>query len=155
MHSTPTQRSIEWVKNNIKDPRFVMHEIGVAAFDGEVKFNPPENPDHVSHEILECESTQANAIRVKVKRLVSIMKELGHGKIDLIKLDIEGAEYEVIDVLLKSNILPKQLLVEFHHRFPKVGIEKSIGTIKRLRDVGYKILSISETNEEYCFIREE
>jgi hypothetical protein len=41
------------------------------------------------------------------------------------KMDIEGAEYEVLDGLLSSPIKPTQLLVEFHHRFPGIGLEKT------------------------------
>jgi len=39
-------------------------------------------------------------------------------------MDIEGAEYEVIDDLIASGIRPKQILVEFHHRFKNVGVKK-------------------------------
>ena len=33
-------------------------------------------------------------------------------------MDIEGAEYDVIDDILNSNIRIHQILVELHHRFP-------------------------------------
>ncbi len=149
----PTPKSIEWVKRQGFSDRFVMHDYGIAAIDGNVSFSPPENPDHVSHTLLDRPSTKAKAISVPVKRLSTIMKELGHDQIDILKMDIEGAEYDVIKDISKSGIRPLQILVEFHHRFPGVGIKRSKEAIDRLRSMGYQLFSVSTTNEEFCFIR--
>jgi FkbM family methyltransferase len=148
----PTPRSIEWVKRQGFSDRFVMHEYGIAAFDGKVSFNPPENPDHVSYTLLDRPLTEAKAISVPVKRLSTIVKELRHAYIDLLKMDVEGAEYDVIDDISESNIRPQQFVVEFHHRFPGVGVKRTEDAIDRLRAMGYELFSISATNEEFCFI---
>ena len=42
-------------------------------------------------------------INVNVKKLRSIMNELGHTKIDLLKMNIEGSECDVIDDMLKRK----------------------------------------------------
>lgn len=149
----PTPKSIEWVKRQGFSDRFVMHDYGIAAFDGNVSFNPPENPDHVSHTLLDRPSTKAKAISVPVKRLSTIMKELGHDDIHIIKMDVEGAEYDVIHDMSKSDIRPEQILVEFHHRFPSIGIKKTKEAIERIGSMGYCLFSVSATNEEFCFIR--
>lgn len=149
----PTPKSIAWVKKQGFSEKFIMHNYGIAGFDGVVSFNPPDNPDHVSHTILERPTTKSNAISVSVKKLGTIMQELGHSYIDILKIDIEGAEYEVIKDIYNSNIRPKQILIEFHHRFPNVGITKTKEAIDLIRHMGYKLYSVSETNEEYCFIR--
>jgi hypothetical protein len=85
--------------------------------------------------------------------LSSITTKLDHDRIDLLKIDIEGAEYEVLDALLASDIKPTQLLVEFHHRFPGIGIEKTADLSKRLGDAGYKIFAISDIGREVSFLR--
>lgn len=150
----PTPKSIEWVKKQGFPNSFVMHDCGIAAFDGNVSFNPPENPDHVSHTVLSRPSTNSMAITVPVKRLDTIMKELKHSHIDILKMDIEGAEYDVIDDINKSGIRPKQMLIEFHHRFPGVGVQKTRQAIDRIRSMGYHLFAVSDTNEEFCFIRQ-
>lgn len=150
----PTPKSIEWVKRQRLPDRFVLHEYGIAAFDGVVSFNPPENPGHVSHTLLERPSTRAKAISVPVKRLGTIMKELGHDRIDILKMDIEGAEYDVIEDISRSGIRPRQILVEFHHRFPGVAVSRSKEAIEKLRSAGYRLYAVSATHEEFCFIRE-
>jgi hypothetical protein len=46
-----------------------------------------------------------------------------------------------------------QILVEFHHRFKDVGIKKSIEAIDLLNQNGYKIFFVSDSGEEYSFIK--
>ena len=81
------------------------------------------------------------------------MNELGHDGIDILKMDVEGAEYDVITDICQSEIRPQQILIEFHHRFPNVGLAKTRNTIEQIRKMGYKLFSVSTTNEEFCFIR--
>ena len=149
----PTPKSIEWVKRQGFPDRFVMHQYGLAAFDGNASFIPPENPEHVSHTLLDRPLTTAKIISVQVKRLSTIMNELGNDQIDVLKMDIEGAEYDVIEDISKSNIRPQQILVEFHHRFPGVSVKKTKEAISRLRSLGYLLFYVSASNEEFCFTR--
>src|SRR5580704_7277979 len=44
----------------------------------------------------------------------------GHDSIDLLKIDIEGFEYEVLESCLAEGIPIKQLCVEFHDFFPEI-----------------------------------
>ena len=149
----PTPKSIGWVNDQKLPAQFIMHEYGVSNFDGDVLFNPPENPNAVSHTLLERNTTKKHAIALPVKRISSIMSDLGHDKINVLKMDIEGAEYDVIDDLLSSSIFPDQVLIEFHHRFEGVGIDKTKQAVKQLKSVGYKLFAISDSNEDFSFIR--
>jgi len=147
----PTPKSIEWVKDNVSKSEFILHEYGISDFDGEIQFNPPTNPDHISHTILDRNETHKNAITVPVRNLATIMHLLGHNHVDILKMDIEGAEYDVVENMIAAGIFPNQLLIEYHHRFSGVGITKTSDSIQKLREVGYALFSISETNEEYSF----
>jgi len=151
----PTPNSIEWIKSLTLPSTFILHVYGLADFNGEVTFFPPENPEFISHSIIEKTKTKDKAIKVHVKKLKTIMQELGHSHIDILKMDIEGAEYDVIEDIRLSNIRPKQLLVEFHHRFPNIGISKSKQAISNLRKMGYQLFSISTSGEEFSFIFKE
>lgn len=148
----PTPRSIAWVEKQDLPGQFFMHRYGIAAFDGDVVFYPPQNDEHVSYSILGQMSPTAEALSAPVKRLDTILSELGFERIDLLKMDIEGAEYDVVDDLRHMKIQPRQILIEFHHRFPGVGIQKSKTAIQTLRALGYKLFSISAANEEFCFV---
>merc|ERR1711988_927808 len=54
-----------------------------------------------------------------VRPLDSIMRQLGHQRVDLLKMDIEGAEWQWFDshMLLISKLRPLQLTFELHTRF--------------------------------------
>jgi FkbM family methyltransferase len=147
----PTPRSIEWLKDQKLPAEFLFHAYGVANFDGRARFSPPSNPDHVSHTMLQRDGGRP-AIEVQVYRLSTIMNMLGHTQIDLLKMDVEGAEYAVINDLINSRIGVKQLLVEFHHRWPEIGIEKTKRAIQQLNSAGFRIFDVSPSGEEYSFV---
>ena len=103
----------------------------------------------------EASGDQDNQLVIQVESysLDSIMKKLNVKKIDLLKMDVEGSEYEIIDTILDMNNKPSQLLVEFHHRFQNIGFEKTINAIKNLHKIGYRIFSVSKTGRELGFIQ--
>ena len=146
----PTPRSIEWIGRQTLPRQFVFHEHGVADFNGYRKFVPPRNPAHISHTIVQRDSPWP-AIELPVRRLATTMQNLGHDRIDLLKMDVEGAEYGVLDDLLAGGIRVGQLLVEFHHRWPEVGVEKTKRAIRDLNRAGYRTFYVSPTGEECSF----
>jgi FkbM family methyltransferase len=86
--------------------------VGLADRDAELKFFFPKNPLHVSCSTVNLQKTD-QYFTAKCHRLASIMKQQGDASIDLLKIDIEGAEYAVIRDMIASNILPRLLLIEF------------------------------------------
>jgi FkbM family methyltransferase len=146
----PTPRSIEWIRSQTLPKEFNFHPYGISDFDGTCKFSPPENPLHVSHTILDRQ-TPWRTIEAPVHRLCTIMSVLGHDRLHLLKMDIEGAEYGVLADMLKSRIAVDQLLVEFHHRWPEVGIAKTKRAIDALGLHGFRIFYVSPNGEEYSF----
>lgn len=146
----PTPRSLAWLRRQTLPEAFVVHEFGVSDYDGTCSFFPPANPLHVSHSAVE-KRNGAPAIEARVLRLATIMKTLGHDVIHLLKMDIEGAEYAVLADLLQSGIRVDQLLVEFHHRWPSVGVGKTRAAIRELNRAGYYIFNVSPNGEEYSF----
>lgn len=147
----PTPRSIEWVNRQNTPSEFIMHEYGVAGIDGQITLYSPGNPEYVSLSIVDKDSTE-DSINIEVFRVPTIMKNLGHEKIDLMKINIEGGEYDIIDDIIESEIEIKQLLVEFHHRFKGISIGKTRQALSRLKQKGYKIFAISDYGNQYSFI---
>jgi FkbM family methyltransferase len=147
----PTPQSIDWLKSQDLPREFRFHPYGIADFDGACAFLPPENPGHVSYSMVQRSSTR-QAVQVPVQRLGTTMQMLGHERLDLLKMDIEGAEYAVLADMLANRIVVRQLLVEFHHRWPHIGIEKSKRAIRALNAAGYRIFSVSPSGEEYSFL---
>lgn len=85
-----------------------------------LRFFPPANPDHVSHSIVNYQNnyrTDLPYIEVDSITLEDIKMKYGLDSIPLIKLDIEGAEDQVIRYMMEKSIRPRQILVEFDEMF--------------------------------------
>ena len=72
---------------------------------------------------------------------------------DLVKLDIEGAEYAVLPDLLVSGLRPRQILVEFHHRWREVGARRTSEALALLAREGYRIAAVADSGMEYVLLR--
>ena len=117
----PTPKSAAYIQQ--RNPRnFNFFQMGVADHDGLFKFYPPRNEDYVSCSLFRQKDLKDEPILVKMMTLDAIMKQLGHEEIDILKMDIEGAEYGVIEDIIKKSIFPRQILIEFHHRFDPFSI---------------------------------
>ena len=152
----PTPNSVDMLASRPLPPEFHFHPWAITATDGSLKFYPRVRKDgtksDVMYTIVADDAARDAAIEVPAYTLRSITTRLGHTRVDLLKMDIEGAEYDVLDGMLAGTIRPAQLLVEFHHRFPTIGVDKTTQAIGRLRDAGYRIIAVSETGREVSFL---
>jgi hypothetical protein len=87
-----------------------------------------------------------------VRRLATLATVLHLPPPDVIKMDIEGAEYAVLPDLLASGFRPTQILVEFHHRWREVGSRRTREALALLGRSGYLIADVSENGMEYVFL---
>ncbi len=78
---------------------------------------------------------------------------LAHATVDLLKMDIEGGEYDVLTDMLKSSIRPKQLLVEYHYwENPRERVAQTIESVRALTSEGYRLFARSPVGPELSFI---
>lgn len=147
----PTPRSLSWLQTQEIPTHFHFHDYGVDDSDGVIGFSPPASPEHVSHTIVSRKGSEPT-VWAPVHRVTTIMKDLGHTSIDVLKMDIEGAEYGVICDLLRNAIEVRQLCVEFHHRWAEIGVSKTLEAISALRAHGYRLFHVSDSGEEYSFL---
>jgi hypothetical protein len=84
--------------------------------------------------------------------LSSIAENLGHTEIDVLKMDIEGTEYEVIDSILQSGIVVKQWLLEFHHRLFPDGVTRTQKALQQLQKADFGLFAVSDSFQELSFI---
>lgn len=148
----PTERSIAWARANVDHLLWTLYPIGIAASDGEATFMPPANRSHVSFfRAADGAARDQDVVRLTVRSLPSIMRELSHDRVDLLKMDIEGFEYEVLRSVLESPVRPGQIAVEFHHRMYGYGPAATNEAVKALRQSGYCLFHVSDTGREYSF----
>ena len=150
----PTPRSIQWIQNQSLPEKFHFFDVGIANYDGYANFFPPTNNRYVSFTVVENTFPTNEVVEAPVKKLETIASDLEHSHINILKLDIEGAEYDVLPDLLTSGIKIDQILVEFHHRFSSVSVQQTQTAIDQLNEHGYKLFYVSKSGEEYSFINE-
>jgi FkbM family methyltransferase len=126
-----------------KIPQFHFHPLALAAREGHIT---------VSHQTdKEGQTWFARAgadggDRIASSDLSSLMKQHGHTYIDLLKIDIEGSEYEVIEDLVARAIPIGQLCVEYHHGvLPGYTRMQSVRSMFRLVRNGFQLV-----HQEVC-----
>lgn len=130
-------------------PQIHFSSVGFAGSAGTIKFSP-EDPQAGSYTIARENDA---VVEFQCYDLTSLMKERKHTRIDLLKMDIEGFEYDVIDHLLQNSIDVKQICVEFHHFMENIPRRKTTIAISNLRKRGY--IMIYKTRNDYTFFRQD
>jgi FkbM family methyltransferase len=149
----PAPESIRWIKDQVLPENFHFYPFGLANKDGSLEFMAPDHPGYSSLRITGSETVNNQSLTLEVRKLSTILNEFGHRKIDILKMDIEGAEYLVIDDIASAPARIDQVLIEFHHRFEQYNVNDTRTAIKKLNQAGYFIFNVSQTGEEYSFIK--
>lgn len=154
----PTPNSEHMLAERELPDNFIFHAYAISDQNSELKFYPrrKRSGEHstVMYTLLPDPDSEAQAISVPSYTLSTVAAQLKHTNIDLLKIDIEGAEYAVIEGLLASELRPQQILVEFHHRFANIGVEKTRQAVDSLRKAGYKLIAISDIGRELTFLHQ-
>lgn len=148
----PTPRSLAWVKSQDTPPQFHFYDYGIAAEDGMLTLYSPVDPSHVSYSVVEKDPS-VEAFEAPVKRLETIMAELGHSQVAIVKLDIEGAEYGVVADIAHSKLNIMQLIVEFHHNFLGLDIKQTQMAVDLLQANGYSAAYVHPYPYTVCFLK--
>ena len=129
----PTPKSIDWIKRQNTPIQFNFYDFGISNKNEIVEFYLPKNKesDISGSIILHNDLSLTDKVIVQMRTVDYIMKEFGHKHIDVLKMDIEGAEYKVIDNIITSKISVTQILVEFHGYFTEHGQSKTKTAIKK------------------------
>ncbi|MGB1612613.1 MAG: FkbM family methyltransferase [Arenicellales bacterium] len=149
----PTPRSVAWIARQPLPPRFIFHAIGLSDRDGAMVFSAPKREGKFNYRPAAF-AARADTISCEVKTLHTLRETLGHARIDVLKMDIEGAEMAVLKDVGGLEPLPGQLLIEFHYHYPGMSFESFVDVISGLRAVGYRIFHISARGYEFSMIHE-
>jgi hypothetical protein len=131
----------------------VLHPYGVADFDGRARFAAPRKRKFASFSLVRTDGA-GPGVDAPVHRLATLAGMLRLPPPDLIKMDIEGAEYAVLADVLGSGFRPRQILVEFHHRWREIGAGRTRDALALLSRQGYRIAEVADSGMEYTLLRE-
>jgi FkbM family methyltransferase len=126
------------IKPNLN--KFFYENIGLWNKEDNLKFYKQNIKSHVSQSVIEDMFGNEYDI-IPVNTIKSIMNKYNHNRIDLLKLDIEGAEINVLNNMIDDKIFPKYLCIEFDLKLKnKDYSNQTESLINSLINNGYKIL---------------
>jgi hypothetical protein len=86
--------------------------------------------------------------------LDSLLSRAGRTECDVLKLDVEGAEYALLEALVTSGRIQatRQVLVEFHHGVTRHTPKDTRKIVESLAAAGFRLIHTESRN--YIFRRE-
>ena len=144
----PTPMAIDYYRNLcVKDSNIQYIAKGLWDADTTLTFFEPRDARAPSHSVFDLGGT-SKGVDAEVRSLPSLMRELGHDRVDILKIDIEGSWNRVIDGFREDDPLPDVLQVEFDSPTNLLRVRRAIRKLKRL---GYRF--IHRERDNYLFIR--
>jgi FkbM family methyltransferase len=127
--------------NLIEQDGISYYQLAVGSRDGTVRLNlGNENCSSIKY----TESSSQEFVNVKIISLENFCNEMKIGPIDLLKVDIEGAELDLFenfsDEYLKTI---RQITIEFHDHLNKGDIPRIKSIIKKMKENGFYVLNFS------------
>jgi FkbM family methyltransferase len=140
-----TVRSIEAVESYVREaertaggePRFSAHHAAIATVDGPIRMQITHHPGSRSVSAAGLYDT-SSYVEVPGRRLESLMAELGDQRIDLLKLDIEGSEYEVVPTLDLQELGVRVFATQLHHTG---SVRDARRLIEGMQQRGYRVVA--------------
>ena len=125
----------------------VFYPYGLAGSCDVISFAKPEKPEEGSWR----NAPDQNDISFKCFDYNGALDLAGFKQCDLVKIDIEGFEYDFIKQLLKSEFLPSQIAVEMHDFLPGHSLFETLSLRYRLNRVGYRL--VWKRRHDHLFIK--
>ena len=148
----PTPRCREWLDRQSLPELFRFHPVGLSNRTDTLCFYAPNEDNHVSFTQSEARN-ENQMVELPVRSLREIVDDLEIDRVDFLKMDIEGSEYDAIPDILTRGPLPHQLCIEFHHGMFGYTNQQTREAVANLRAAGYRLYFVSSTGREYAFVR--
>lgn len=150
----PTRKCRDWLRSQQLPAKFVFTGIGLADYDGRGSFVLRSRPDWDNYELNVPSIGAFESEELPVARVVTLMNRFGHDHLDILKLDIEGSEYDVLNDILASNLDIRQLLIEFHYDRQRIDqLTRLRTTLEAIGHAGYILFARSPVGREFSFGR--
>lgn len=149
-------KSIRYCENRLPEKMLLLHRAFWINAGEIIDFFLPESPDFVSGSLLSNHKyAGSDRISVMTTNLDQVLALGGREECDVLKMDIEGAEYEVLNELCSSGKIrkTKQLLVEYHYFCTGYSDEDTFKSIRAVEENGFKLIYVEGRN--YIFRRVE
>lgn len=124
------------------------HAAGLAGQDGNLSFGRPEVATEGSYRPA---AAGVSAVTFPCRSLSRWLREQKLDAVNLLKIDIEGFEYEVLPDVIAAGFRPHQIAVEFHHFMAGFSRLQTLRMVWLLQAEGYHIAA--KHRQDYLFVR--
>jgi FkbM family methyltransferase len=151
----PTPKSIEWIRKQNMPGNFIFFPYGISGKTETQTLHLSNTSLDISASIyVHHYTSNDDLVTVQMKSLDDIAREHNHAYVDILKMDIEGSEFQIIEHFPKTVVFG-QIVVEFHERFLKDGVRHLQKSVKALKKQGYYCFAVSKHGDEYSFINKK
>ena len=134
----PTPKVSEYMKQFSNNKNFIFTTEGIFSEEKTIKFYLSNDKNKVNSSIYPIHGEESPYKYVKCRTLSDFMKINKHDRIDILKMDIEGAAVDVMeDMLENTSIRPKQIVTEIE----VINIENPFTYMPRVMDLMQKMKS--------------
>lgn len=152
----PTKKHFDSLKKLEENTggKFKHYDLAISVHTGEILFNESESNESGSI-LSEHKNVRKDKIKtysVKTFSLADLPTYLGMDKIKYLKLDVEGAEYEIIKNIRKEDLDKyNQIFIEFHHHCTDHSIKDTLDSVQKMVELGFKKFTLN--NHDYLFYK--
>lgn len=147
----PSPTGIRTIKNlagSEQAEKIIFVTKALAGTSGAMHLEPPDDAEEGSWKQASAEPT-LSALLIEAVSVSDYCRSLQIDHVDLLKIDIEGAEYDVIDDILRSGLSVKQICLEFHCK-AQIGIKQTYFDLFwyacKLFFNGYRIVHLTKSD---------
>jgi FkbM family methyltransferase len=151
----PSPPVARWIVTQNLPANYAFHGYGLGASDGEISFFAPSPRSGMFSTSSRHKHVGNTEVKLSVQTLSTITAALGSSSIDVLKMDIEGAEYDLLTSIVECPVPINQLLIEFHHRAGIGSLNDTISGVQQLRSAGFQLFHVSETSSEFSFLHKD
>jgi FkbM family methyltransferase len=119
------------------EARFSFHQCAIASVDAPMRVQRTHDPSSLSVSAAGLYDTEEWS-EVSGRTLSSLMADLGDERIDLLKVDVEGAEYDLLAGIDLPALGVKIFSVQLHHTGT---VRAALNIVKRLEHQGYRLVA--------------
>lgn len=125
-----------------KNSKIFVHNFGLANKDCEAYISIDKFNSSIVREI------NTKTEKIKLKEASSFIDKMSIRQIDLIKINIEGSEYDLLEYLIETKMIQsiKNILVQFHPFVPDADV--------RMKNIQRKLLETHNLKWQYKFVWE-
>jgi len=152
----PTIKHTPFLKILEETTRGKFHHLPLAVtpINGFITFH--ESRQNESGSILSSHTNMQNdditTYNVESVNLKGLVQRIGATPVDFLKLDLEGAEYELLNEISEEDINPfKQIFIEFHHHCTNHTTRETTLLIRSICNKGFKVFTRDRRN--YLFYK--